>query len=139
MNVNGSRRTLLLASDPGKFLSTVQIGITLVGELSGARGDYWPALGELADGFRNVRERCGRDWHRRSRERLGAITFTTNIANLIFGTHGRSKYPDIPTIYRQLSFNAAVTHWPPPPCFQKRPASFPAVLCVPKTLSTLMR
>jgi putative hemolysin len=60
MNVNGSRRALLLASDPGKFLSTVQIGITLVGELSGAffRGDYWPALGELADGFRNVRERC---------------------------------------------------------------------------------
>ena len=35
MNVNGSRRALLLASDPGKFLSTVQIGITLVGELSG--------------------------------------------------------------------------------------------------------
>ena len=66
MNVNGSRRALSLASDPGKFLSTVQIGITLVGELSGAffRGDYWPALGELADGFRNVRERCGRDWHR---------------------------------------------------------------------------
>jgi putative hemolysin len=31
MNVNGSRRALSLASDPGKFLSTVQIGITLVG------------------------------------------------------------------------------------------------------------
>ena len=36
MNVNGSRRALSLASDPGKFLSTVQIGITLVGVLSGA-------------------------------------------------------------------------------------------------------
>ena len=36
MNVNGSRRALALASDPGKFLSTVQIGITLVGVLSGA-------------------------------------------------------------------------------------------------------
>jgi putative hemolysin len=36
MNVNGSRRALALASDPGKFLSTVQIGITLVGILSGA-------------------------------------------------------------------------------------------------------
>ena len=35
-NVTGSRRALALASDPGKFLSTVQIGITLVGVLSGA-------------------------------------------------------------------------------------------------------
>ena len=34
--VSGSRRALALASDPGKFLSTVQIGITLVGVLSGA-------------------------------------------------------------------------------------------------------
>ena len=36
MNVHGSGRALSLASDPGKFLSTVQIGITLVGVLSGA-------------------------------------------------------------------------------------------------------
>jgi putative hemolysin len=34
--VNGADRALALASDPGKFLSTVQIGITLVGVLSGA-------------------------------------------------------------------------------------------------------
>jgi putative hemolysin len=34
--VSGARRALTLASDPGKFLSTVQIGITLVGVLSGA-------------------------------------------------------------------------------------------------------
>src|SRR3954471_4286735 len=34
--VRGSRRALSLASDPGKFLSTVQIGITLIGVLSGA-------------------------------------------------------------------------------------------------------
>lgn len=34
--VTGSRRALALASNPGKFLSTVQIGITLVGVLSGA-------------------------------------------------------------------------------------------------------
>jgi putative hemolysin len=34
--VIGSRRALALASDPGRFLSTVQIGITLVGVLSGA-------------------------------------------------------------------------------------------------------
>src|SRR5256885_17226080 len=35
-SVQGSRRALALASDPGKFLSTVQIGITLIGVLSGA-------------------------------------------------------------------------------------------------------
>jgi putative hemolysin len=34
--VSGAGRALALASDPGKFLSTVQIGITLVGILSGA-------------------------------------------------------------------------------------------------------
>jgi len=34
--VSGSRRALALASDPGRFLSTVQIGITLVGVFSGA-------------------------------------------------------------------------------------------------------
>src|SRR3954452_9164181 len=34
--VAGARRALALASDPGRFLSTVQIGITLVGVLSGA-------------------------------------------------------------------------------------------------------
>lgn len=34
--VPGSRRALALAADPGRFLSTVQIGITLVGVLSGA-------------------------------------------------------------------------------------------------------
>ena len=35
-DVVGSRRALALANDPGKFLSSVQIGITLVGVLSGA-------------------------------------------------------------------------------------------------------
>src|SRR6201988_3360966 len=33
---NGSRRALALASDPGRFLSTVQIGITLIGIIAGA-------------------------------------------------------------------------------------------------------
>ena len=32
----GARAAILLASDPGKFLSTVQIGITLIGILAGA-------------------------------------------------------------------------------------------------------
>jgi putative hemolysin len=35
-NVNGARRALTLASNPGRFLSTVQIGITLIGILAGA-------------------------------------------------------------------------------------------------------
>jgi putative hemolysin len=34
--VGGARRALALASDPGRFLSTVQIGITLIGILAGA-------------------------------------------------------------------------------------------------------
>jgi putative hemolysin len=34
--VHGSRRALALATDPGRFLSTVQFGITLVGVLAGA-------------------------------------------------------------------------------------------------------
>ncbi len=35
-NVNGANRALALAANPGKFLSTVQIGITLIGILAGA-------------------------------------------------------------------------------------------------------
>ncbi|TIP62719.1 CNNM domain-containing protein, partial [Mesorhizobium sp.] len=35
-NVTGAGRALALGSNPGKFLSSVQIGITLVGVLSGA-------------------------------------------------------------------------------------------------------
>src|SRR4026207_908972 len=34
--VTGARRAMALASDPGRFLSTVQIGITLIGILAGA-------------------------------------------------------------------------------------------------------
>ena len=34
--VHGARRALALSADPGRFLSTVQIGITLVGILAGA-------------------------------------------------------------------------------------------------------
>jgi putative hemolysin len=34
--VRGSRRALALTADPGRFLSTVQIGITLIGILAGA-------------------------------------------------------------------------------------------------------
>lgn len=49
--VKGSRRALALASDPGRFLSTVQIGITLVGVLSGAFSGATLGL-RLADALR---------------------------------------------------------------------------------------
>src|SRR5262245_8237454 len=49
-DVVGSRRALALASDPGKFLSTVQFGITLVGVLSGAFSGATLGL-RLADGL----------------------------------------------------------------------------------------
>ena len=35
-NVSGAAKALALSANPGRFLSTVQIGITLVGVLSGA-------------------------------------------------------------------------------------------------------
>jgi putative hemolysin len=35
-HVKGARRALALASDPGRFLATVQIGITLIGIIAGA-------------------------------------------------------------------------------------------------------
>src|SRR6187399_1369769 len=44
----GAKMALQLAADPGKFLSTVQIGITLVGIVNGAYGaaTLGPPLGE---------------------------------------------------------------------------------------------
>jgi putative hemolysin len=48
--VIGSRRALALATGPGRFLSTVQVGITLVGVLSGAFSGATLGL-RLADWF----------------------------------------------------------------------------------------
>ncbi|HMA14876.1 MAG TPA: CNNM domain-containing protein, partial [Kiloniellaceae bacterium] len=49
----GARAALRLIDDPGGFLSTVQIGITLVGILAGAFGGATLAdrLGDWLDGF----------------------------------------------------------------------------------------
>ncbi|MBC8038234.1 MAG: DUF21 domain-containing protein, partial [Rhizobiales bacterium] len=47
--VNGARRALALASDPGRFLSTVQIGITLIGIMAGAFSGV--TLGERVSGW----------------------------------------------------------------------------------------
>src|SRR5262245_39007444 len=49
-DVIGARHALVLSSDPGRFLSTVQIGITLVGVLSGAFSGSTLGL-RLADWF----------------------------------------------------------------------------------------
>ena len=48
-NVGGAAKALALGADPGKFLSSVQIGITLVGVLSGAFSGA--TLGERLAGF----------------------------------------------------------------------------------------
>jgi magnesium and cobalt exporter, CNNM family len=56
--VVGARRALALASDPGRFLSTVQIGITLVGVLSGAFSGATLGL-RLADGLVQLGLRSG--------------------------------------------------------------------------------
>jgi putative hemolysin len=60
--IRGAERALRLAADPGKFLSTVQIGITLVGVLSGAfsgatlgeRLSQWLAGFGLSAGAANI-------------------------------------------------------------------------------------
>lgn len=80
MNINGSRRALALASDPGKFLSTVQIGITLVGVLSGALSGSTIGL-RLAGGLMGfglsagVAEVIG----------IGVVVAVTTYASLIIG------------------------------------------------------
>lgn len=51
-NVRGAGQALALASEPGRFLSTVQIGITLVGVLSGAFSGATLGL-RLNDWFRD--------------------------------------------------------------------------------------
>lgn len=51
--IHGSRRALKLASDPGRFLSTVQIGITLIGIIAGAFSGATLGL-RLSDWFRGL-------------------------------------------------------------------------------------
>lgn len=76
----GARAAMLLAADPGKFLSTVQIGITLIGILAGAYSGA--SLGEP------VAARLG--WLGFSQETTGTIGFAlviglTTYASLIVG------------------------------------------------------
>ena len=79
-NVRGARRALALASDPGKFLSTVQIGITLIGVLSGAFSGA-----TLGSRLTNVLTDFG--WSRGAADAVGVGTVVTVItyASLIIG------------------------------------------------------
>ncbi len=56
----GAETALRLASDPGRFLSTVQIGITLVGVLSGAFSGA--TLGARLSSWLEVQGRCAGRW-----------------------------------------------------------------------------
>ena len=80
MNVNGSRRALSLASDPGKFLSTVQIGITLVGVLSGAFSGATIGL-RLASGLMSFGLSAGAA----DAIGIGVVVVVTTYASLIIG------------------------------------------------------
>src|SRR5215216_6285221 len=79
-DVIGSRRAMTLASDPGKFLSTVQIGITLVGVLSGAFSGATIGL-RLAEWFLSLGMSAG------TAEILGtgSIVAAVTYASLIIG------------------------------------------------------
>ena len=79
-NVKGSRRALALASDPGKFLSTVQIGITLIGVLSGAFSGA--TLGQRLSGML-----VGAGWSQAVADTIGvgAVVTVITYASLIIG------------------------------------------------------
>jgi len=78
--VSGAGRALALAEDPGRFLSTVQIGITLVGVLSGAfsgatvgqRFANWLAAQGLSTDVANQTAAVTLPGHRPSAEAWGA-------------------------------------------------------------------
>ena len=78
---SGAQCALDLASDPGRFLSTVQIGITLIGILAGAYSGRQPRrAGRRA--HRAPRLRAG-DRARRSASRI--VIVLTTYASLVIG------------------------------------------------------
>ncbi len=79
-SVKGSRRALALASDPGKFLSTVQIGITLIGVLSGA-------FSGATLGLRLTNLLVGAGWSQGLADAVGvgAVVTVITYASLIIG------------------------------------------------------
>ncbi|MEY4708270.1 MAG: hypothetical protein RJB58_1993 [Pseudomonadota bacterium] len=78
--VTGARRALALASDPGRFLSSVQIGITLVGVLSGAFSGA--TLGQRFSGWLMVQ---GMSADAAQAVGLGLVVVAITYASLIVG------------------------------------------------------
>ncbi|MGV8038786.1 MAG: hemolysin family protein [Thermoanaerobaculaceae bacterium] len=78
--VGGARVALALASDPNRFLSTVQIGITLVGVLAGALG----GLTVSDDVTRWLSESFG-PWRYHREVAVGAVVVTTTFLSLVVG------------------------------------------------------
>lgn len=78
--VGGARVALDLAADPNRFLSTVQIGITLVGVLAGALG----GLTVSDDVTRWLAETFG-PWRYHREVAVGAVVVTTTFVSLVVG------------------------------------------------------
>src|SRR5215210_6624830 len=89
----GTRRALALAEDPGRFLSTVQVGITLVGILAGAFSGA--ALSERLDSIFE-------EWGMPTRVAeplayvlvIGAITYLSVIVGELVPKHLALKNPE---------------------------------------------
>ena len=77
--IRGSRRALALASDPGKFLSTVQIGITLIGVLSGAISGA--TLGQRLSDMADRRSDYRQAWPTRSASALVVTVIHLRLAD----------------------------------------------------------
>ena len=78
--VKGAGRALALGANPGRFLSSVQIGITLVGVLSGAFSGA--TLGERLSGLL-VDRHAGVAW--RMRLGVGVVVALITYVSLIIG------------------------------------------------------
>jgi len=111
----GARRALALAEDPGRFLSTVQVGITLVGILAGAFSGA--ALSERLDSIFE-------DWGMPTRVAeplayvlvLGAITYLSVIVGELVPKHLALKNPEgiacsVAPAMRLISRAAAPVVW----------------------------
>lgn len=78
--VRGARTALALAADPNRFLSTVQIGITLVGVLAGALG----GLTVADDVVRWLGETFG-PWRYHRPLAVGTVVVCTTFLSLVIG------------------------------------------------------
>jgi putative hemolysin len=78
----GARQALLLLDNPSRFLSTIQIGITLIGILAGAYGER--SLAKLLKGWLETFPFFA-DGQRAEIMALGIVVLSVTIASVIFG------------------------------------------------------